>query len=114
MPRCSFAEHVLIVAGHGLLLSHLPRPLHLGGLCPDGVCPLRHHLVICGVAHSLDACLDLVFQLGALSIKLVGFFDDILLGRGDSLVLCQELCLNVLPVAICPGVLLCEVFYGAA
>ena len=39
----SFAEHVLIVAGHGVLLAQLPRPLHFGRLCADGVHPHHHH-----------------------------------------------------------------------
>ena len=57
---CSFNEHVLIFAGHGVLLVHLSRHFHHGRLCADGVRSRRHHYVIGGVALSIDACLNIV------------------------------------------------------
>ena len=79
---CRFSRHLLIVAGHGVLLARPPESHHLCSLCADCVRPLWHHLVIGGVALPLDPCLVLVLQLGAIKSELVGFLGDILVGCG--------------------------------
>ena len=97
----NIASCVLVVAdlaGHDVLLAHPPWHFHLSHRCADCFSLLRQQLVFGGVTLLLDSSFDLDLHLGALGGELIGLFIDPLLGCINPLELCQEPCLDVLPV----------------